>query len=309
MKTSKIKTILFPLLAALIWGTAFVAQSVSADYVGAFTFNAARSTIAAIVLGVGLWVYEKFLKPRVTKTEPQKLSRQEKKTLLIGGFCCGFMLFIASNFQQFGLADTSPGKAGFITSLYIVIVPLLGIFLKKKVPAMLWVSVVIAVAGLYLLCIKGDFSMATSDLMVLVCALFFALHILVIDRFVGRTDPVKLSCVQFAAAAILSWIAALIYDHPTWVQLEPCLGQILYVGVFSSAVAYTLQVVAQKDANPVTLSLLLSLESVFSVLAGAVLLQERMAGKEYIGCLLMLCAVMLAQLPSDWYKKILRRKA
>ena len=301
-----IKTIVFPLLAALIWGIAFVAQSVSADFVGAFTFNAARSTVAAVVLALGLWVYGRFRKRKAappSQSVDPACRKKARKALLLGGLCCGAVLFIASNLQQLGMSDTAAGKAGFITSLYIVIVPILGIFLHKRVTPGQWISVLIAVIGLYFLCIRGTITIAASDFFIFLSAVMFAVHILVIDRATQGVDPVQLSCVQFCTVAVLSWIAALIWEHPTWAQLEPCLLEILYVGVFSSGVAYTLQIIAQKDANPVTLSLLLSLESVFSTLSGAVLLQERLAGQEYLGCALMLIAVVLAQLPEKKKRK------
>jgi len=215
----------------------------------------------------------------------------------LGGICCGVLLAVASNFQQLGIAETSAGKTAFITALYIVIVPIFGLFLKKKVQINVWIGVAMAVAGLYCLCIKGDFSIAVSDLYVVICAVVFALHILVIDHFTNLVDGVKLSCAQFAVVFIISGIGALIVEKPAIEPIIDCILPVIYVGVFSSGVAYTLQIIAQKGANPAVVTLLLSLESVFGVVAGAIILKETMSVKEYIGCALMFTAVIFAQLP------------
>lgn len=293
MKTNKLKQNLFPLLAAFIWGTAFVAQSVSTDYVQPFTFNAARAFIAFFVL---LAVNALFARGRRRsgQADPAPGSRRD---LVLGGLCCGLLLAVASNLQQAGLSDTSAGKAGFITALYVVLVPVLGIFLKKRASLQVWASVAIAVVGLYLLCIKEDFSIQPSDLYVLLCALVFSLHILCVDHFARRVDGVKLSCAQFLVVFLLSGAGALALEEPSLSALAQCAWPILYVGVFSSGVAYTLQILAQKDGDPTIVSILLSLESVFSVIAGAVILGDRMSGREYTGCLLMFAAVLLSQVP------------
>lgn len=292
MKSGKIKGIVFPTLAAFIWGTAFVAQSVSTDFVGPFAFNAARSIIAFFVLWA---VAAIFRKVGEKKGKPVKVG--SRKDLIIGGICCGVVLAAAANFQQAGLADTAPGKAGFITALYVVLVPLMGIFLRRRASLPVWLGAVLAVGGLYLLCIKENFSVEKSDLLVLVCAFIFALHIMCIDHFVQKVDGVHLSCIQFLTAGVVSAVLSLIFENQSLGGIWHCLLPILYVGVFSSGVAYTLQILAQKDADPTVVSILLSLESVFSVLAGAVILGDRLSGREYIGCLLMFAAVVLAQLP------------
>ena len=294
---SKIRQNLFPILAALIWGTAFVAQSVSTDFVEPMTFNALRSLIATLVLLVVLWVFRRrqAKHPAEEATPPRHGSR---KDLILGGICCGTALSVASTLQQAGLAETSAGKAGFITALYIVIVPILGLFLRKKAPATVWVGVVLAAAGLYFLCITDRFTMETSDLYVVACAVIFSIHILLIDHFTERVDGIALSCAQFLVATILCGAGMLIFEHPDWAGILHCLWPILYVGVFSSGVAYTLQILAQKGANPTVVSLLLSLESVFSVLAGALILGDRLSGREIFGCVLMFAAVVLAQLPA-----------
>lgn len=219
------------------------------------------------------------------------------RDLLLGGICCGVALTVASNLQQKGLETTTSGKAGFITALYIVIVPIVGLFLKKKAPKAIWISVVLAVAGLYFLCITEDMTITIGDFYVLLCSFCYAAHILVIDHFTQKVDGVQLSCMQFLVCAILSAVGMIVLETPSWEAVLVCLGPILYVGIFSSGVAYTLQILAQKDSNPTVVSLLLSLESVFATLAGALILGDQMSGKEYLGCVLMLAAVMLAQLP------------
>ncbi len=292
----KIRQNVFPILTALIWGTAFSAQSqCAAAGMQTFTFNMLRSVIGCIVLvPVMLWF----------SGGPKKIQRQLKdttyqKNLLWGGLCCGLLLTIASNLQQLGLGGTESGKGGFITALYIVIVPVLGIFLKKKVSPTIWISVLLAAAGMYLLCVKEGASLTVSryDLYLLLCALIFALHILVIDRFANRVDGIQLSLVQFAVAAVFSGIGMLCLESPSAAVIRQCLWPLLYVGVFSSGIAYTLQILAQKGSNPTVVSLLLSLESVFSVLSAAIFLGEILTPREYLGCGIMLTAVILAQLP------------
>ena len=296
--------ILFPLTTAMIWGSSFVAQSTSADHIGAFTFNASRSIVAFVVLLLLIPLFRRFDKqPRPEQTAEEK--KAHLKGLLWGGFCCGSALALACNLQQLGMvAGASAGKTSFITTLYVVLVPICGLFLKKKVPLSVWLGVMVAVAGLYCLCIKEDFSIVFSDFLVLLCAFAYTLQILVIDHFAPHYDGVQLSCLQFLFTAIWSGICMVLFEEVTWAALAPCLMDILYVGIFSSGVAYTLQILAQKDSqNPTMVSLLLSLESVFGVIAGAIFLHETMTGKEYLGCVLMLIAVVLAQLPAPKRKK------
>lgn len=294
MKVNRIRQNVFPTLAALIWGTSFVAQSVSADYVEAFTFNTARSLVAFLFLSLLCPVFA-ALRKRQGSAEGQ--SQGTRRDQLLGGFCCGAALTIASNLQQKGLETTTSGKAGFITALYIVIVPIAGLFLKKKAPKAIWISVILAVAGLYCLCITEDLSITIGDFYVLLCSFCYAAHILIIDHFTQKVDGVELSRMQFFVCAIFSAIGMLIMETPSLEAVLSCIGPILYVGIFSSGVAYTLQILAQKDSNPTVVSLLLSLESVFATLSGALILGDKMSGKEYFGCVLMLAAVMLAQLP------------
>lgn len=289
---SKIRQNLFPVLAAFIWGTAFVAQSVSADYVEPMTFSALRSIIAFFFLAL-LWVFKAQREKRMSPPPPPT----DKKQLLLGGLCCGIALSAASVMQQAGLSETSAGKAGFITALYIVIVPILGIFLHKKAPGTVWAGVALALVGLYFLCVTDTLSMETSDLYILVGAFIFSVHILLIDHFTVKVDGIKLSCMQFLTASILTGVGAFLKEPANWSGVMQCIGPILYVGIFSSGVAFTLQILAQKDANPTVVSLLLSLESVFSVMAGVIILGDRLSGREILGCCLMFSAVILTQLP------------
>ena len=298
--------ILFPLTTALIWGISFVAQSESAEHIGAFTFSAARCFMAFLALLLLFPLLRRFnqsTQPELTAAE----KKVQRKGLIWGGFCCGTALALACNLQQLGMvAGASAGKTSFITTMYVVMVPICGLFLKKKVPSTVWLGVMVAVAGLYCLCIKEDFTIVFSDFLVLLCAFAYTLQILVIDHFAPHYDGVALSCVQFFFTAVWSVVGMLVLemDQFSWQALGLCIGDILYVGILSGGVAYTLQILAQKDSgNPTMVSLLLSLESVFGVLAGAVFLHEKMSGKEYLGCALMLIAVVLAQIPAPKSKK------
>lgn len=295
MKVNRIRQNVFPVLAALIWGTAFVAQSVSADFVEPFTFNAARSAVAFLFL----LVLSAVLRCRRRRDFAQSAQARPNawRDLALGGLCCGVALTLATNLQQKGLETTTSGKAGFITALYIVIVPVAGLLFHRRVPRAVWIGVVLAVAGLYCLCITEDFTITGGDFCILLCAFCFSAHILIIDHFTQKVDGVELSCAQFLVATVLSLFGMIATEHPSLSALLQCAWPILYVGLFSSGVAYTLQILAQKDSNPTVVSLLLSLESVFATLAGAVILGDRMSGKEYFGCVLMLAAVVLAQLP------------
>ena len=295
MKYNQMRQVLFPILAAFIWGTAFVAQDLCADSIGAFAFNATRYFIAVLALLVVILISDKLKKNKPTLTAQEK--KAANKQLWLGGLCCGAALAIASNFQQAGLvAGTDAGKAGFITALYVVLVPVFGLFFKRKVSLPTWIAVVLSVVALYLLCIKGDFSLAPGDLLVLVCAVCFAVHILVIDHFTAYCDGVKLSCLQFLFAGIISTICMFIFEDVDFAAILSCALPLLYVGIFSCGVGYTLQILAQKDSNPTVVTILLSLESVFAVIAGAIILKQQMTVREYIGCAIMFAAVILAQI-------------
>lgn len=295
MQTTRSKEIistLLLLLTAMIWGAAFVAQSVGADNVGAFTFLASRSWLA----GVALLPLVAVMRRRSPVESPKP--EGDRRTLILGGLLCGFFLFIASAAQQMGIATTTTAKAGFLTALYVILVPILSILIRKRVPPQVWGSAVIAVIGLYLLCMKGRFTLESGDALELLCAFLFACHIMVIDHFSPKVDGITMSCIQFFACAVFSTVCALLLEHPHWAQIRTALIPILYAGIFSSGVGYTLQIISQKNLHPTVASITMSLESVFSALFGWLLLHQTLNGREILGCVLMFAAIILAQLPA-----------
>ena len=297
MKTGQLRNSLLLLLTSFIWGVAFVAQSIGGEAVGCFTFNGVRSLIGAAVL-LPVIAFLDGQKKKEMGEEKFLEQKGDKKTLLIGGISCGLMLCIASNFQQFGISFTTVGKAGFITAMYILIVPILGLFMKKRVGIKVWLGVVLATIGLYLLCMTSEsFSLSKGDFLVLICAGFFSLHILIIDYFSPKADGVRLSCIQFFVCGLISMIIAFIFEQPNLGDILSGWLPILYAGILSCGVAYTLQIVGQKNMDPTVASLILSLESVFSVLAGWVILNQKLSGRELFGCGLMFLAIIMAQLP------------
>lgn len=292
---SKTKQIVLPLLAAFIWGSAFVAQKGGSGLLGALSFNWARSLIAALALLALVKAREKR-DPAPERGEAEQ--KGDRRALLRGGLTVGTLLAIGSFLQQYGVGLTTAGKAGFLTALYIVLVPVLGVFLHKRVRPLVWCGVAVAVAGLYFLSFAAGAPVFNrGDVYVMLCALAFSAHILAVDRFTKTVDPVKLSCVQFFVAAAESFVFALAFEGVPAGAIVRCAPYILYAGLLSSGVGYTLQIVAQKDGDPAVVSLLLSLESFFAVASGAILLNERLIAREYLGCALMLCAVVLVQLP------------
>ena len=295
MRKTQLRNSLLLLLAAVIWGVAFVAQSVGMEYVGPFTFNAVRSLIGGIVLIPCIFFLGKINGEKKVSLLPE--DKKERKTLLTGGLLCGLFLCAASNMQQFGILYTTVGKAGFITACYIVLVPILGIFLGKKTGVGIWISVVLAVIGLYLLCMTDSLSFGKGDLFVLGCAVLFAGHILVIDHFTALVDGVRMSCIQFLVSGMISALLMFLFENPTWQAVWAAKLPILYAGVMSCGVAYTLQIVGQKDMNPTVASLILSLESCISVLAGWMLLNQKLSVRELTGCAVMFVAILIAQLP------------
>lgn len=301
MKKIQIRNSLLLLLTATIWGIAFVAQSVGMDYVGPFTFLCARSLIGGVVLIPCIALLNKINgSTDGGKCKPEKETPAYKKAqrqLLIGGICCGLALCAASCFQQIGIQYTTVGKAGFITAFYIIIVPVLGLFFKKKCGPFVWIGVVFALCGLYFLCITDGFQIGIGDILVFICALLFSVHIMVIDYFTQYVDGVKMSCIQFWVCGLVSGILMLLFEKPSLSALLLAWMPVLYAGVLSSGVAYTLQIVGQKGMNPTVASLIMSLESVVSVLAGLVLLGQGLSQRETIGCVLMFVAIVLAQLP------------
>ena len=288
----------------MIWGFAFSAQK-DAAILPAFTVGAARNIFATVFLLILIPILDKLgFNKEINSKRKSFFSKQE----LIGGVLCGVILTSASAFQQIGLGDgTDAGKAAFITALYVVLVPIISAFTGKRTPIHVWISVGIAAVGFYFLCIKGDFTITPSDLLVLVCSIIFALHIIAIDRFIPYSDGVRMSCIQFLTAFILNLILALIFDSPiTFPAAISVLPALLFLGIGSSGIAYTLQIVAQKDINPTVASIIFSLESVFGVVGGAMFLGETMTGREYIGCAIVLFAVILSQLD---FKQIIKKKS
>lgn len=278
------------LLTALIWGTAFAAQRIAGQYIGAFTFNAVRFLIGAATL---LPVLAVSVRRSRRMGRPVDLGGRK---LVVGGVLCGVALFLAGNLQQFGIEETTAGKAGFITALYIVLVPIFSIPLKKRPGLATWIGTAVALAGMYLLCMKEGFTVSTGDLYVLCCAVCFAVQILLIDHYSPVVNGVALSCVQFVVAGTLGLIPALLLESPTVSAVLAAWQPILFVGILSCGVAYTLQILAQRHVPAPVASLIMSLESVFAALAGVLLLHETMSGREVIGCALMLAAVLLVQL-------------
>lgn len=291
-------------LTAFIWGSAFVAQSVGMDYLGPFTFNSIRSLMGGIVLIPVIFAMRRIGRKRTGQEQTGHTgsgtdgTAAENRSLLIGGICCGVALAVGSSLQQIGLMYTSAGKAGFITALYILIVPVMSLALGKRAGIKVWIGVALAVVGMYFLCITDGFSIAKGDACVLLCAIAFSVHILVIDYFAPKVDGVTLSCIQFFVCGILCAVPMLVSEQPQTGQILDAWLPLTYAGVLSCGVAYTLQVVAQKNTDPTVASLLLSLESVFSVITGWIVLGEHLSRREMFGCALVFTAVILAQLPS-----------
>lgn len=284
------KSPLLLLVAAVIWGVAFVAQSVGMDYVQPFTFNGVRNLMGAAVLLPAIYIGDKKDKAAVAK--------KDTKTLWLGGTLCGLCLCVASSLQQIGIQYTTAGKAGFLTAMYIIIVPVIGLFLGKKCSFFVGISIVLATVGLYLLSIKEGFNIGKGDMCVILCAVVFSIHILVIDYFASGCNGVKLACIQFLVCGVLCSVMALVAEEPSLGGILAAWLPITYAGVMSCGVAYTLQIIGQKGMNPTVASLILSLESVISVLAGWVLLNQVLSFRECVGCAIMFAAIILAQLPA-----------
>lgn len=287
-------------LAAFFWGTTFVAQkSAVTDSLGPFTFNGIRCMIGSIALAPLALIIGKPPKREGKPATPLK------KQLLYGGIC-GCLLFVATNLQQWGLSDTTAGKSGFVTALYVVLVPIFGLFLfRKKVGWNIWPAVMLAAVGLYLLCVKEGFSVQMGDVITFFCAIVFAFHILAVDSVSEKIAGVTLSCVQFFVAGSLSLFCMALFENPTWESIMAARGALLYAGILSCGVAYTLQIVGQKHTDPTVASLLMSLESVFAVLSDWIVLKQDMEIGEIIGCVIMFGAIVFAQLP---LQKLIKRR-
>lgn len=311
VKTHKLRNTFFLFLTAMIWGAAFVAQSVSMDYIGPFTFICLRSVIGGLFLIPVIIVLDGIRKKsqnesadvvnsenilHIETEEKQRLSWKNKQ-LIEGGIVCGIFLFFANCFQQTGIQYTTVGKAGFITTFYIIIVPLIGLFFKKYCGILTWIGVVIALAGLYFLCITQKLTIQRGDALILCCSVLYAGQILAIDHYNPFADGVKMSCIQFLTGGILGAVFMLLFENPSIAMILSAAGPILYTGIMSTGVGYTLQIVGQKGLNPTVAALILSLESVFSALSGYLFLHQVLTTRELIGCALMFIAIVLAQLP------------
>lgn len=298
------------LLTSFIWGSAFVAQSSGMDYVGPYTYNMARNVLAFLFLIPVIYVIGK--KKGGTDNTGSGTGIDEAafgeanwksillpdRTTLVGGIYCGLVMAVASSLQQIGITMTTAGKAGFITALYIILVPLMGVFIGKKIPRIIWFCVVLAMAGFYLLCVKEGFSISKGDILVLFCSVGFSVHIMTIDHFTSKgVDGVKMACIQFGVATIVMTPVMFALENPSVSGLLSAWMTIAYAGILSSGVGFTLQIVAQKDTDPTTATLIMSLESVFAAVSGCLFLNEVLLPKEILGCILVFVAVILAQVP------------
>ena len=296
-----LRNIIFLFLTAIIWGIAFVSQSVGGEQLGPYTFNCIRSFMGAIVLLPVIAIIDK-----ATNNKRKPVTKEDWKVLLTAGLLCGVALCIASNLQQVGINyGTEAGKAGFITSCYILIVPIISIFLGKKAKWNVWVGVLFSLVGLYMLCLSDSFTVQWSDLLVFICSLCFSIQILLVEKYSDKVDGVRLSCLQFFVSGLLTAIPMVFFEIPKsggfnhWINAFVGLDAwipLLYSGIMSCGVAYTFQIIGQQGVDATIASLIMSLESVFSVLAGMLILKEMLSGKEIIGCILLFIAIIIAQI-------------
>ncbi|MDO4543254.1 MAG: DMT family transporter [Clostridia bacterium] len=306
MKRKQTVSSLMLLLTAVIWGTAFVAQGAVSSVLGAFTFNAVRSFV-----GAAFMVPIFFLFTKKGSEQAMRIANREGRLITVkAGVICGSLMFLGAFFQQYGITSytaiygtTAVGKAGFITTLYVILVPIFGMIFKKKVSLQIWISVLIAVIGLYLLCVKEGFSVDLPDLYVLVCAVAYSFYILAVDRYANRVNTFLFSTIQLFVCGLISAVCMFIFETVVWADILSMWFPIVYTGVFSSAIAFTLEAVAQKNTDPAISSLIFCLESVFAALAGWLILNETMTGNEVLGCGLMFIAVVLSQLPFNRLKR------
>lgn len=307
MKDNKIRNSGLLFLTAFIWGMAFVSQSKGMDYMGPFTFNGTRSLIGALALLVFI-----LLTGTLSK---EKTKAIDWKFTLTAGVLCGLALTVASTLQQFGIKYTTVGKAGFITTLYIIFVPMAGVFFKKRVAPVVWIAAVMAAVGMYLLCMTESLTLGTGDILVFLCAVVFSVHIMIVDHYSPKTEGVIVSCIQFAICGVMCSICALIREQPTVAQLQGGMGSLLYAGVLSCGVGYTLQIVGQKGVNPTVAALIMSLESVFATVAGWIAYKigflttdQSLTARQIAGCVIVFAAVILVQLPEEWFTKKVQTK-
>lgn len=290
----QLKGSLYLLLATMIWGSTFIAQSVGMDYIGPFTFQAVRCFMGVLAMLVLILIADRFKKDGLSF-----LSRWKDKKLWKAGFLCGIPLFLACNLQQVGLVNTDPGKSAFLTAMYILFVPIIGIFRKEKPTKLMPLSLLLAVVGLYFLSCMGVTSVSIDDILLLECALMFAVQITIVDLFAKDLDPLRLNLIQALVCAVLSAVVMLITERPTWVSIGRCWFPLAYAGILSMGVAYSLQIIGQKSLKPSLASLIMSLESVFAVIFGFIVLRDYLTLWEGIGSCFVFAAVILSQIPTE----------
>lgn len=287
------------MITAIIWGSAFVSQRAAMEFIGPVTFLMSRSLLAVIFLLFTLIIKSKISSPNINSNKESG----KNYSVIKGGIMCGLFLFAASGLQQIGITNTSASKTGFISAIYVVLVPIFGIFLKHKIKKQVWVSVVVATLGLYLLCVTESFYMNKSDMIVLIGSFFWAAQIITVDYFSPYVDPVKLALIQFSTCFLLASVATMIFEDPDISSIMACKWHVVYAGVFASGLAFTLQMLGQKFARAAVAAIIMSLESVFGALSGALFLGERMTGREMLGCVLVFGAIILAQVSLPKLKK------
>ena len=308
-RSTQLKGALILLATSVIWGSAFVAQSAGIEKIDAFTFNAARSVLGAAALFIFILIRD-FVTGKHLTEEERSLRRRGNRNALIYGSILGVALCAASCFQQFAFYESTPGKIAFITALYMFFVPLIGLFFGKRVPALIWVCIALGFVGLYFLCIDPSkpFSINTGDLLALVCAFLFAIQILLVEKYAPLADGVKISCVEFAVSGIISAILMFIFERPVMADIAASWLPILYAGLLSTAIAYTLQIVGQKYCEATVASLMMCTESVFAVLTAALILSQVPTAREALGCGIMLAAIVLSQVGEPLISKLRKRK-
>ncbi|MBQ9984536.1 MAG: DMT family transporter [Lachnospiraceae bacterium] len=292
-------------LTAFIWGCAFVAQRTGMEYIGPLTFNGIRSIVGGVTLLIYLFVRTRLQKKTESNVKDESLPQPpSKKFTFLCGLVCGICLFAGTTLQQMGMVYTTAGKAGFITALYIILVPLVGILLGKKIRLVVWGGVILALMGLYLLCVGEDFTVNKGDMLILLCSFAFTIHITFVDKVSQRIDGVVISCIQLFVCGVISIPGMILLEEIDWNLILQCMIPILYAGVLSCGVAYTLQIVAQKYTEPTVASMIMSLESVFALLSGMIILKETIKPMEILGCVIMFVAIILAQLPERKTKSV-----
>ena len=308
-KANNIRSSVYLSLTAVIWGVAFVFQSMGNDSMEPFSFTASRYFLGFLFLVPILII--KYHHPRfLADNDEIPLKKIPKKLTLIGGVLCGLALGIATMFQQYGVKYTTVGKAGFITTLYIILTPIFGLFLRRRCHFTVWIGATAALFGMYLLCVKDGFYIEFGDMLVFVCAVFYTFHIMIIDHFAPKTNGVLLSCLQFFVSSVLCGILAFIFESPSLAQLQDGLIPVLYTGIMSSGVAYTMQILGQRNFNPTIAAMIMSFESVISAIAGYfayqwgfLTVEQSLSAVQIIGCIIMFAAVIFVQLPFDKLKR------